>query len=177
MNVLLNLNSFHWLLQMIPVALSDVFFPSHSILLIFIVSVQIFLFEVSGLFSLCLILFWFNLGYHFAFYWLNFGAVWRPEGLELSRRHLRCSMGFCSCLLFYSSAYSFMALACLHVQVTISSSLKILWSYILIDLLIIQQGWLAMCCSSIQVLMTVIKYSPQVRLNYTVNSLYSSFCS
>ncbi|XP_038884268.1 cystinosin homolog isoform X4 [Benincasa hispida] len=83
--------------QMIPVALSDVFFPFHSILLISVVSVQIVFFDVSA---------------------------WQPESLEDIHCYLCCSMVLRSSLLFYGSANPFMALARLHIQAFLNFTRK-----------------------------------------------------
>ncbi|KAG7022696.1 Cystinosin-like protein, partial [Cucurbita argyrosperma subsp. argyrosperma] len=96
--------------QMIPVALSDVFFPSHSILLIFIVSVQIFLFECGD--------------------------------QKVSN----------SAVAIFAAVWVFAA-ACFFIALPTHSWL-----------------WLVSMFNSIQVLMTVIKYSPQAFLNFTRKS-------
>ncbi|XP_050942250.1 cystinosin homolog isoform X2 [Cucumis melo] len=96
--------------QMIPVALSDVFFPFHSIILIFVVSVQIIFFDRG------------------------------------SQKVSKAAIAILVAVWFFAGACFFMALPT-HSWL-----------------------WLVSIFNSIQVFMTVIKYSPQAFLNFTRKS-------
>ncbi|XP_038884253.1 cystinosin homolog isoform X2 [Benincasa hispida] len=126
--------------QMIPVALSDVFFPFHSILLISVVSVQIVFFDVSGLFSF---------GFVSCFGSIRVTILHSIDWILVQRGNQKVSKT--SIAIFV--AVWFFAAACFFMALPTHSWL-----------------WLVSIFNSIQVFMTFIKYSPQAFLNFTRKS-------